>query len=314
MVRVEPLSLEWSPHACAALVAALSVVAFMRWRALSDDGSGERERKQQPRAVPLALGPALAIAALPALAWSGAGATPFGVVAASALLPGLLAAFALGLCDDLLPRGLPPSVKFAGQCAAAALLALGSGLPAEEAVALGALALVAANVSNTFDNADGACLLAPGATCLLSAHPAGAAVAALLPFNLARGGARAYLGDSGSHLLGFLACCLHPWAWLGLVLPAIDLACVSVARLRAGVAPWRGDRRHLAHRLQRAGLGRMAVASWLGLLGLLPWCAALGVGRLGLEPAQGAMGGAGACLALYALLWRRGRSEAGRQA
>jgi UDP-GlcNAc:undecaprenyl-phosphate GlcNAc-1-phosphate transferase len=304
------LSVQWLPHVAVVLAAAGSAWAFSRWRSLSDDGSLERERKEQARPVPLALGPALAVGVLVACAWDHEWATPFGVVAASGLLPGLAAAFAVGLLDDLLPRGLSPLVKFLGQCAAAALLAWGSGLPAGSASLLGALALAGANLSNTFDNADGACLLAPGGACLLSAHPAGAAVAALLPFNLARGGARAYLGDSGSHLLGFLACCLHPWAWLGLALPAIDLCVVSGARLAAGAPPWRGDRRHLAHRLQRAGLGRAAVAAWLGAAGLLPWCAALGAEWTGLQPAAGAVAGACASLALHALLWRRGLPQA----
>lgn len=306
--------MQWLPHACVALATALAALSFSRWRALSDDGSLERERKPQARAVPLALGPALAVGALGAAAMGGEWATPFGAAPARGLLVGLAAAFALGLVDDLLPRGLPPLVKFLGQCAAAALLAAGSGLPAGPASMLGALALVAANVSNTFDNADGACLLAPGGACLLSAHPAGAAVAALLPFNLARGGARAYLGDSGSHLLGFLACCLHPWAWLGLVLPAIDLVAVSLARLAAGSAPWRGDRRHLAHRLQRAGLGRHAVAGSLGAAGLLPWCAASFCERAGLQPETGALAGSCACLAVHALFWRRGLAPPSRQA
>ncbi len=308
------LSVGWLPHAAVALAAAGSALAFARWRQLSDDGSLERERKEQPRPVPLALGPALAVGVLVACALGAGWATPFGVVAAGGLLPGLAASFALGLVDDLLPRGLRPSVKFLGQCAAAAILAAGSGLPASSAAMLGALALFAANVSNTFDNADGACLLAPGGSCLLSAHPAGAAVAGLLPFNLARGGARAYLGDSGSHLLGFLACCVHPWAWLGLAAPAIDLVFVSIERLAAGTPPWRGDRRHLAHRLQRAGLGRAGVAAWLGLVGILPWCALHAGESLGLRPAQAATAGACASLVLHALLWRRGLPQVARQA
>jgi hypothetical protein len=42
---------------------------------------------------------------------------------------------------------------------------------------------------------------------------------------------------------------LTPLAWPVFVLPALDLARLSVARLRAGSRPWIGDRRHIAHRL-----------------------------------------------------------------
>ena len=81
------------------------------------------------------------------------------------------------------------------------------------------------------------------------------------------GEVRAYLGDSGSHLLGMLVL-MTPAAWPVLVLPLFDLARLCVVRTRAGSAPWVGDRRHLAHRLARSGLPRLAVPVALVLLAL----------------------------------------------
>jgi UDP-N-acetylmuramyl pentapeptide phosphotransferase/UDP-N-acetylglucosamine-1-phosphate transferase len=69
----------------------------------------------------------------------------------------------------------------------------------------------------------------------------------------------AYLGNSGSHLLGALLV-LDPIGRFALLLPALDLVRLSLVRLAAGSRPWVGDRRHLAHRLQRAGLSRVLVA------------------------------------------------------
>jgi UDP-N-acetylmuramyl pentapeptide phosphotransferase/UDP-N-acetylglucosamine-1-phosphate transferase len=164
----------------------------------------------------------------------------------------------------------------------------------------------AANAWNTFDNADGVAT-GLGAIGLASGGAAGAGAAlGFLPWNLARprsapGAAApprppsvgstgaecagrtpipappegrrqapvAYLGDSGSHLLGMLLL-LTPGAWPVFLLPAADLARLSVVRLRRGRAPWQGDRRHLAHRLEKAGLGRLGVLAVLLGLGAIP--------------------------------------------
>ncbi len=79
----------------------------------------------------------------------------------------------------------------------------------------------------------------------------------------------AYLGDGGSHLLG-MALLVVPGAWPALGLPLLDLARVALERARAGEAPWRGDRRHLAHRLERRGLGPVPVALILWITAALP--------------------------------------------
>lgn len=278
------------PAAAAALVAAASAALLVRrapprW---SDDGAAERERKLQERPVPLVLGTALAAGCAAAFVLSSLfdGGAPAPRVAAA-----LAAAWLLGLVDDLAPRGLGPAVKFAGQCAVALLWASEPGAAPAELALRAAAALAAMNAANTFDNADGALLACCGAPLLALGAPAGAAAAALLPWNLARGGARAYLGDSGSHFLGLLLLVAHPAAWTLLCLPACDLLLVALERLRAGQAPWRGDRRHLAHRLQRAGWTRVAVAGALCAAALLPLAGERLAGP------QGLVAGAAACCA-----------------
>ena len=66
-------------------------------------------------------------------------------------------------------------------------------------------------------------------------------------------------GNSGSHLLGILLL-LDPIGRVALLLPVLDLLRVSLVRLAAGARPWVGDRRHLAHRLQKTGLSAPLVA------------------------------------------------------
>jgi UDP-N-acetylmuramyl pentapeptide phosphotransferase/UDP-N-acetylglucosamine-1-phosphate transferase len=197
-------------------------------------------------------------------------------------LGGLLTAFVVGTIDDVLPDGLRPLQKLAGQALAGAVLGLPSVVadPAS-GEAWGAFALLAAgsvvalNLVNTFDNADGAAA-SLGVTGLLFPAPMfAAALAAFLPWNFGRRGAppRAMLGDAGSHALGF-AILLVPAAWPVLVLPALDLARLAWLRPRLGAAPWEGDRRHLAHRFQRRVGSALRVTAALVLIALP--CAFLG--------------------------------------
>ncbi|MBM3991552.1 MAG: hypothetical protein FJ298_11165 [Planctomycetes bacterium] len=200
-------------------------------------------------------------------------------------LGALLLAFAVGTLDDLLEDGLRPAHKLAGQAAVGAVLALPLVMAAPHdprAWMVLALAMFAScavlNWINTFDNADGAASGLGCAALLGSAPFFAAALAAFLPFNLARRGRapRAILGDAGSHVLGLMFL-LVPAAWPALALPALDLGRLVLVRARLGLAPWRGDRRHLAHRLQARGLAPATVAlallaislpailwSWLG--------------------------------------------------
>ena len=183
----------------------------------------------------------------------------------------LVAAFLLGLVDDLMRGGLAPGVKVAGQVGVGLVVA--HSVFALEPIATLACVLVvplALNIWNTFDNADGAAT-GVGALALLSVgSPAAGPVLGFLGCNLRpRGSAAAYLGDSGSHLLGCLVL-LHPGAWPLMLLPALDLFRVSCLRISEGRAPWRGDRLHLAHRMQRRGLGPVRVAASLYLVAALP--------------------------------------------
>jgi UDP-N-acetylmuramyl pentapeptide phosphotransferase/UDP-N-acetylglucosamine-1-phosphate transferase len=196
-------------------------------------------------------------------------------------LAGLLTAFGVGLADDLWPGGLRPATKLAGQaCAGLALgwpfFAAGLGSPGE----LGALclvvlvfalaAVVATNAVNTFDNADGAAGMLVALAALASDPIVAAALVPFLALNLWRradGEVGAYLGDSGSHWLG-LWILITPAAWPVLVLPLADLVRLVVLRLKSGSRPWRGDRRHLAHRLLRRGIPRLWVPVLLAALAL----------------------------------------------
>lgn len=254
--------------AVAALAAAAATALFARAAAgagLLDraPGAAEAARKLQARPVPQVGGLALLAGALAGWLVAGTGAAPFGAAGAAALV----LAFAVGLADDLLPRGIPPLAKLAGQLASALPVSLTVGARSGWGAGLAVLlaAPVAMNALNTFDNADGAAA-SLGVAALAMPLPLGAAaLLGFLPFNAngrahgpGRAAPSAYLGDAGSHLLG-MAILLAPPAWPALALPLLDLGRCAALRLRAGQAPWTGDRRHLAHRLQERGLGTAGV-------------------------------------------------------
>ncbi|MFT5289974.1 MAG: UDP-N-acetylmuramyl pentapeptide phosphotransferase/UDP-N-acetylglucosamine-1-phosphate transferase [Planctomycetota bacterium] len=264
-------------------------------------------RKPQRTPVPFVGGTALLAALVVAavtfgdaqlidpLGWFGvAGEAPG--LGRSLLWASLLGAFGVGLLDDLLPEGLAPLPKVCGQLLASVPFAFlcaqsfgpgvaqWSGLPGVGAAIAAALVasflvLVAMNVVNTFDNFDGA-LAGVGAVGFLMAAPALAAgLAGFLPWNLnaeplgskqqrdAGACPSSYLGDSGSHLLGFLAL-IHPLAWGLLLVPTLDISRLSLLRWRTGSAPWVGDSRHLAQDLGRRGWSRRQVALVLALAAL----------------------------------------------
>ncbi|MBL8863453.1 MAG: hypothetical protein JNK02_15785 [Planctomycetes bacterium] len=309
--------------ALAAAVAALALALFVRLAprtGFQDDGSDAPARKHQARAVPLAGGPALWIAALALLA-SGAplAAEPAQASRAAgfafepgALAAGALLAFATGLLDDRLARGLGPLEKLAGQTLAGLALCAGlwvAGQPAEpweRALALCA-AVAAQNVANTYDHADGMLGGAALSGLLAARASLAGAVAAFLLANLTRptrgGPPRAFLGDSGSHLLGVVLLA-SPGGAAALLIPALDLARVVVLRVRAGEPFWRGDRRHLGQRLTEAGRGPLAAAA-LALLAAAPAFGALAAAEAGLlERGPALLSGVAGCALLLALLLR----------
>jgi UDP-GlcNAc:undecaprenyl-phosphate GlcNAc-1-phosphate transferase len=259
--------------------------------------------------VPLALG-ALALklgllgadSAHPLSHGFGRRLVPLMVVAAGAL--GMLL---LGWLDDR--HDLRPAQKFAGQFLIASGVALAGVritlfvpnlLFSYAVTVLWILTLV--NAFNFTDNMNGLCaglgaiaawyfaLLAGREgqylVALLGLATCGA-LAGFLPWNYPQ--ARAFLGDAGSHLVGYLVAVLailphfftkeNPRVFavlsplLILAVPLIDLVQVVIGRCRRGQPFYVGDTNHLSHLLARSGLSRTqavgllwAIASVLGAI------------------------------------------------
>ena len=124
------------------------------------------------------------------------------------------------------------------------------------------------------------------------AFAAAGACAGFLWFNAPP--ASIFLGDAGSHLLGFLAAALTlsmraaqpAWphvAQMALVLgvPLFEVAFLVVVRRRKGLAWWKGSPDHFSLRLQAAGLSKLRtdLIAWIACAGLC--AAAVGVGIVG---------------------------------
>jgi len=272
----------------AAAVTAAALMPAARRLALRTgllDGPGDRKAQRAP--VPLLGGAVLLLGtAAGCAALAGAGAP----VPGPGLTLGALAAFLVGLWDDRRKeRPLGPLPKLLGQTGAVLLFVL-LDRPGP-APALGVFWMLAVVTAwNFFDNADGS-LPAVGAVAALAlaivGEPPVAGIAAalagallgFLPWNLPP--ARAYAGDAGSHLTGFVLGALPlltsrpdssvpPVLLMGaLALPLLDLVQVVVVRLALGLSPAIGDRRHLAHRLERLGLGPRATLAVLVAVALL---------------------------------------------
>ncbi len=262
-------------------------------------------RKVHREPIPLGGGIALAIGVL---AGAGAAALAGGAILApretAAVAGGLAFVVLLGLWDDARP--LHPLAKLAGQLVAAVLLVAGSGHPAPDSLGgLAAplsviLAVALMNACNFLDNMDGilggialVCGLgfllaargaAPGAA-VLAAATAGAA-AGFLAYNFHP--ARIFMGDAGSHAIGFLLAAVlfltlpdamplrAGYALLLIVgYPLFDLAFVTVTRLGTGRAVWNPGKDHTTHRLNRLVPG----PRWTALLvyGFTATTAAAGV-------------------------------------
>ncbi|MCW2921797.1 MAG: hypothetical protein JWL76_1671 [Thermoleophilia bacterium] len=110
---------------------------------------------------------------------------------------------------------------------------------------------------------------------VLAAATSGAAVG-FLPHNWRRGGARIFMGDSGSMLLGFLLAVISVQGVLKttaaislaiplalLAVPIMDTSFVVLKRLKHGVSIAHPDRWHLHHRLLNVGLSPRRVAATL---------------------------------------------------
>ena len=233
-------------------------------------------------------------------------AVAFGAIPWSSELGGILGGvgllFVVGLVDDL--WHLNVLAKLAAQICAAVIV-LASGLEVQivgnEVLAwgIGILWLVGiANAFNLLDNMDGlAATLAaiacgyfaidaltehPNDTVLVLALSLGAAAAGFLPFNLRPGrGARLFMGDSGSQVLGFgLAALALASSWtvagatfatvllplLILAVPILDTTLVTVVRLAQRRPVTVGGRDHSSHRLVYYGLSEAKAVLLLALV------------------------------------------------
>jgi UDP-GlcNAc:undecaprenyl-phosphate/decaprenyl-phosphate GlcNAc-1-phosphate transferase len=303
---------------CALLGALLSLPLWRRWchgAGVMDD-PGHRKIHTEP--VPLAGGLAVMTGLLlPVLA--GLAALYAGVFEAStvqkllygfgkrsvelsAILGGCLGMVVLGWLDD--KYELSPPVKFAGQ-ALIALVTAAAGvrvtLFVESALFSYAITvlwiLVVTNAMNFMDNMNGLCaglgIIASGwfggfavahdQYLVASIALAGTgAMAGFLPYNFPK--ASAFLGDAGSHLIGYLLAVQailphfyssrHPSNWavlsplLVLAVPLADLVWVVWLRRRSGKPVYVGDTNHLSHRLVQRGWTKPQAVLWIWLLGL----------------------------------------------
>ncbi len=215
----------------------------------------------------------------------------------------------LGLLDD--KYELKPLLKFSGQCAVAGLVAAAgvritlfvpSPVFSYAATILWLLTVI--NAFNFMDNMNGLCAglgaIGAGLFALLAAlqgqYLVGliacltcGALLGFLPHNFPN--ARAFLGDSGSHLVGYLLAVIgilphfyseknpRPLAVLTpllvLAVPLLDLAWVVLWRTAKGQPFYVGDTNHLSHRLVRSGLNRASAV-------MLIWLLAAGLGALAL--------------------------------
>jgi UDP-GlcNAc:undecaprenyl-phosphate GlcNAc-1-phosphate transferase len=225
----------------------------------------------------------------------------------SAILGGAMGMTLLGWLDD--KHDLRPALKFAGQLLIALTVAsagvrvtlfIPSVAFSYAVTVLWILAIT--NALNFMDNMNGLCAglgaIASLLLGLVAAWHAQYLVAAIsfltcgaligfLPYNFPR--ASVFLGDAGSHLIGFLIAVLailphyysakHPQVLavfsplLILALPLGDLVWVVLLRWKKGRPFYLGDTNHLSHRLVRRGLSRtgavMVIWALAALIGSL---------------------------------------------
>ena len=224
------------------------------------------------------------------------------------IFAGALGMLALGWWDD--KYELRPSLKFGSQLVVATLVAAGGtritlfvpSLMFSYAITI-LWILTVVNALNFMDNMNGLCAglgaisawyfavvaAADGQYLVaLIAYLTFGALLGFLPYNFPRAGA--FLGDAGSHLVGYLMAILailphfsaprHPRHWAVLIplfvlaVPLADLVWVVLLRWRLGQPFYQGDTNHLSHRLTRRGLTHTQAV-------LVIWLAAALCGGLG---------------------------------
>jgi UDP-GlcNAc:undecaprenyl-phosphate GlcNAc-1-phosphate transferase len=230
------------------------------------------------------------------------------------ILAGATILFAAGLIDDV--RSLPPFAKLASQLGAAAIvLATGTSVEIVKtpwiAIPVGVLWLVGmTNAFNLLDNMDGlagslAVIASVFFACdawlqheprlvLVISVALGSAVLGFLPFNLRPGKrALAWMGDSGSQVIGFTLAALGLASSytvasstvatlvlpvLVLAIPILDTTLVTIVRLLEGRPVSQGGRDHSSHRLVSLGVSETGAVVLLALVS-----AALGATSLAYE-------------------------------
>jgi len=318
-----PFNFFLAAFAGAFLTTTLASSFWRRWcvRTGLVDDPGHRKIHDQP--VPLAGGLAVLTGILVPLV-AGAMVVKFGLlrIASTPLMAhgferrgwelagiaaGAIAITALGWFDD--KYELSPLPKLTGQLSVALLVAA-SGLritlfvpsPVFSYAVTILWLLTVINAFNFIDNMNGLCtglgaigalffaIIAAAAGEYLVATASflmGGALLGFLPWNFPN--ARAFLGDAGSHLVGYLLAVMailphfyntqnpHPLAVLSpllvLAVPLIDLAQVVVVRTLNRKPFWIGDINHLSHLLTRQNLSRTHAV-------LLLWLAAVMIGVL----------------------------------
>jgi UDP-GlcNAc:undecaprenyl-phosphate GlcNAc-1-phosphate transferase len=230
----------------------------------------------------------------------------------SGIIGGATGMLVIGLADD--KWELRPAVKFGGQFLCALLVAA-SGVRITLFVHNAAFSnaatviwiLTVTNACNFMDNMNGLCggIGAIGSWCLgLFAASQGqylvatiafliaGALTGFLPFNFPK--ASSFLGDAGSHLVGYLLAVLAilPHFFKGqtprttvllpllvLAIPLLDLISVVLIRWKIGQPFWIGDNNHFSHRLVRRGYSKTTAV-------LLLWLGAAVAGTLALRLAN----------------------------
>ncbi len=221
----------------------------------------------------------------------------------AAILLGAVGMLVVGVLDD--KYELKPAPKFGGQLLIAGLVAASGAritlfvpnVLFHYAVTI-LWILTVINAFNFMDNMNGLCaglgaigsgwfgLFASGESQYLVALIAfltAGALAGFLPHNFPK--AKAFLGDAGSHLVGYLLAVLailphfysslhpRPLAVLlplfVLAVPLLDMCWVVVLRWRLGQPFYVGDNNHLSHRLVRKGLSRTQAVLVIWLLACL---------------------------------------------
>ena len=314
-----PFNLFAAAFAGAFFTTLLSLPLWRKWclRIGLVDGPGRRKIHDQP--VPLAGGLAVLTGILLPLA-AGAVLLKTAVVVFHetgliqhgfekrglqllAIVFGGVAITLLGWLDD--KHELKPLQKFAGQLAIAFAVALAGNritlfvpnLIFSYIITILWL-LTVINAFNFMDNMNGLCAGLGAIGALFFAVIASAngqylvaatgflmcgALIGFLPWNFPN--ARAFLGDAGSHLVGYLLAVMavlphfytreNPRALavlsplLVLAIPLIDLAQVTLFRLVNRKPFWIGDTNHLSHRLVHSGLSRTRAVLLLWLIAVV---------------------------------------------